>query len=330
MAVTSNQNKTSSSDKTDIIRALESGKSIVEIFLEFSVLVASSTITTPEDPVVKTPSSKQDAKKPLTKSPGRKSPSNPSTSGKGRKTGASRKGKKHLIVDRRRKRKDHHRLPSSEEEEEEGGRVGAIDGSSSGESGDSDKTLSLPDSLGEDDLDLLNALSDPSTASSSSEEDCRDDNGSGEQESSSSSETLTLPVSGTKDLSAASSDGTKKGGGSRRQIILAANFSMAPNSNQEAGAAKKRSSTPKNLPENKSPSSPVVSAPLLGSSGRDEGQFVDLVKETDYQAAVYTVCSLLEHEKTLMALRVFVQWLTSFPIVFATCTTQVKSSVCCW
>ncbi len=236
---------------------------------------------------------------------------------------SAKRGKRRVIVDRRRKRKDHRRLLSSEEEEDGVGNRNSSMSEDTDESGDSDKTLSLPDSLGEDDLDLLNALSDPSTASSSSEDDQEEESGaSADMGSSSSGEAMALSASGDKNVSASSLKAAKKTAGGRRQIILAANFSMTKDTNCKVETG----TEPPQSVDKLSDHSTAKGTSKAG--GEDETHFVELLRETDYQAAVYTACALLVHEKTLMGLRLFTQWLTSYPIVFATCT-QVCCCTCC-
>jgi len=237
-----------------------------------------------------------------------------------------------LIVDRRRRHKGNHRhhIPSSEDEESLGGTNDSSFSDDSDLSDDSNRTFSLPDNLGEDDLDLLNTLSDCNSISSSSEED----NARGDEsdtararagiENSSSSETRLLLSSASENSSEASLKPLKRSGGSgRRQIILAANFSMRNNADQTMAAATEGPKASKKIAGKASVDSSSASAPSLSAGGGDEGQFAELVKETDQQAAVHAACSLLVHEKSLMALRLFVQWLSSYPIVFATCT-QVR------
>ena len=255
--------------------------------------------------------------------------------GKKDKDGARKGSKRRLVVDRRRRRKgkDHHRhLPSSEDEEN--GTNNSSFSDDSDLSDDSNRTFSLSDSLGEDDLDLLNALSDRNSISSSSEEDsARGDESDSIRaavgvENSSSSEAYLLPSSASESSSEAFLKPLKRSGGSgKRQIILAANFSMGSSAGQTVEAATEGPNASKKVAGKALVESSSASAPSLSAVGGDEGQFAELVRETDQQAAVYTACSLLVHEKSLMALRLFVQWLTSYPIVFATCT-RVRAGFC--
>ena len=259
---------------------------------------------------------------------------------KGSTTG---KSKKRVIIDRRRKRWDHCQVPSNKEEDRR--RVGSDDSASGNEafgggescgSDDEDDLSLFTDNLGEDDLELLNSLSGPSTSSS-------EDEGAGIKDKG-------KAINDEQPDDTASSgtfSSARKGG--KRQIFLAANFSLAPGS-----PSPNRTSIPVAKPAHNetsyggvhttmaaetagqehtlppSSSSPTVSSSLDLAVGSNS-QLKDLIKETDCQMAVFTACSLLAGEKTLMALRLFTHWLYSYPIVFATCTKvcihQISSGV---
>lgn len=317
---TTSNNDRISSKHADIMTALVSGRSIVEIFLEHGVSVVSLEAT--ERPVAVSSITKQDVKKPVIKSVSKASS----------KSGDSGKAKRHVIVDRRRKRRDRHQMPSSEEEEEEEGARGGVvsddsasedESFSGGGSSDEDGLSLLPNNLGEDDLELLNSLSEPSTSSEEEEE--------GETDKLEDEKIDLGDETEGAAASIASSGSAKKGGvGGKRQIILAANFSMAPSSNSPDGRSAPasngdnsggQSTTKETTMEIRSTSSFFNAS----SVNKEDSQLKELMKETECQAAVYTTCSLLAEEKTLMALKVFTQWLHSYPIVFATCT-QVRLS----
>ena len=307
-----------SNKNADIIQALESGRSITEIFLEHNVSVVSRKGA--EKSVKVWSGAKHDVMTLMSKSDNKTS------------LNASEKTMKQVIVDRRRKRRFRRQMPSSDEGEERG--VGSDDSSSEFESfggrgGSSDEDdLSLPDNLGEDDLELLRSLSELST--SSSEED--DDEEEGKDESKEEKTSICEEPEGAAPFGPA-----RKGGG-KRQIILAANFSMVPGStsfNQRSAPVVAKSEEDNNVGDLVSkerkiaveiPSSSSINISPLNSATGDNSQLQDLMKETDCQSAVYTSCFLLVEDKTLMALRLFTHWLYSYPIVFATCT-QVKSGL---
>lgn len=262
---------------SSIADCLEHGKSIVSVLLEHSVATAAMPQPAVAETEGTTAASKADVK--------------PATALEG-----SPAKKKHRVVDRRRTRKvGGEREKLDEEEGEESDSDGDLDGSIGGSSNGSLSVLS--EDLGEDDLELLDSLSDSST--SEPEEDDSDKKPE-TVEAPSSGDTPTDPATGV-------APGKKTG---RRQIILAANFTMPPAiAPHDSGGRVKGSAFP----------SPAQGQP----SPKADRQLGELVKNTAIQTSVYTACSLVAEESGLMALRVFIYWLQSYPIIIATCT-QVR------
>ncbi len=203
--------------------------------------------------------------------------------------------KRHLrqaISRRRRPRRRGGACESSEEEEDE---------KDSDSSSDSSSILSgdiLSDNLGEDDLEMLEKLSE---YSSSEDED----------NSSSSEKTPPRPTLPSV-VTIESPPSTQKK--AKRQIILAANFSNV---------------TPKVKP--KIETEPVVeTSPLVMASADVDTTAVDdslryLMETTRQQSVVHSACGLIATVSYLMPLRLFMEWIQSYPIIIAT-----SSQVCMW
>lgn len=275
--------------KADIIDSLEHGKSIVSLFMEYEVPAI----------VLREESG--------TKSSAKKTPP-PTPSGSTSAVGHTpSKQKKRRVVDRRRRKRGgvSERNSSGEEESEDDSDSLSSDGSLEKLSSD-DEDLSL-DNLGEDDLDLLDSLSE----SSSSEEDEE-----GEKEE---RRNVAEDVSSRKNLSTLSDVtpapvSSKRAG--RKHIVLAANFSMPPKNPHSP--AQQKSDADSNACSNVTPTP--------SQQQQTDSQLAELVEDTTFQSAVYAVCKLLAEEKCLMALKVFTYWLHSYPIIIATCT-QVRKVV---
>jgi hypothetical protein len=250
------------------------------------------------------------------------------------------KEKKHRVVDRRRRGGGRREMLGSEEEEEEEEEDSDGDSDRGSIGGSSDGTLSvLSEDLGEDDLALLDSMSD-----SSSEEE--------EEEEEEETPKQGKPVQGDIEAvggtsTAVSATGLLPGPVKRtgkRRIVLAANFTMPPSSPQgklksddisdtspkisklkpdinASGEAKSLTGLPLPPPAPLPPSSPADGIP----TPKSDTQLEELMHSTDVQASVHTACSLVAEENSLMALRVFIYWLQSFPIIIATCT---QVSVC--
>ena len=286
------ETKASAPTEPEIVDALEHGKSIVSILSEHGILAVSSqlSVTKPLESVQDTSVSKTAAVPSKLDSPS--------------------KQKQHRVVDRRRTRAggSHGQRPISEEEEE----LELASDSDAGSSISSDDSLSvLSEDLGEDDLELLDSLSDSSSSEPEDEGNEQPPGGGASRE----------PFSGALSTPTAAATGllpnpVKKTG--KRQIILAASFNMAPGKPKpEDTAGGMASSEAKARDGHPSPLLPTPSAPQASSKASIDH---DLAKSTETQALVSTACRLVAEESGLMALRVFVYWLQSYPIIIATCT----------
>lgn len=283
--------------EAEIVDSLEHGKSIISILLEHGISAVESRPA--ETKVEETKSSKQQGASGTAQvSPAVESPT---------------KQKKHKIVDRRRRTRrrggDRERLGS---DEDESGSDSDLDGSIGGSSSGSLSVLS--DDLGEDDLELLDGLSDSSSPEPDDERDEKPplEETAGEALSGATTTTTTaLAATGEKSP-------VKRG---KRQIILAANFSMPP-SPPHRPKPTSTSGTTSEVKGRTGHPSPLLPSPLTQElpSSRTDSQLEDLLKSTQVQTSVYTACSLVAEESSLMALRVFVYWLQSYPIIIATCT----------
>lgn len=294
-------------DESDITVSLEHGKSIVSILLEHNISAVAS------EQEKHKPEQKQETESQRTNKSKALVPSGSSTPNKQR----TRK-----VVDRRRRRKGGDENPSSEEESNSDSDDSVSNSGSLGRLSSDENLSVLLEDLGEDDLELLDSLSE---SSSSEPEEEVGDNMPGIQKigKSPSSETNSSP--------------TRRAG--RRHIILAANFSMPPSSSHQGTGGGGGGAPEKSKPVATSekiisglgrtyPPSPPLPAPTITQSPgsnycKADSQLGELMKSTVFQTAVYTACRLVAEESSLMALRVFIYWLQSYPIIIATCT-QVK------
>ena len=290
----------------DIIQALERGKSVVSVLLEHGV-----SAITPE-PVGAIEQATASKREPATKDKSKVTTS--SSNSAPRHTQSKRKKKKkRRVVDRRR------RKPGDEDSGEDSDHS-ASDGDSSLSSSESldrlssDEDLAL-ENLGEDDLELLDSLSESS--SSGPEEE-----GEGEEVISSYNTTPSSDAKSTgSPLTPPAAAPTRRA--RRKHIVLAANFNMPPKtpphsspqpvSKQDHTSAKETGENSGRLPL------PTRSPGPLQRAVADQ-QLVELVEDTAHQSAVYTACRLLAEESSLMAVKVFTYWLHSCPIIIATCT----------
>lgn len=257
--------------EAEIADSLQHGKSIVRIMLDHGISVVVS------DPATARQDSKTGGVKPAAVL-----------------EGSPIKQKKRRVVDRRRTcRTGVEQGMLISEEEEESGSDGDLDGSI-GDSSDGSLSVLSDDLEEEDNLELLDSLSD-----SSEDEKVKEPvlNKTAE----------VAPDKGASATGLAPSPGKKTG---RRQIILAANFNMPP-----ASAPQKSGGTTSDKADR--PPSPAP------PSFKEDKQLKELLKSTAVQTSVYTACTLVAEESSLMALRVLVYWLQSYPIIIATCT-QVR------
>lgn len=284
--------------QVEIADSLEHGKSIVGILLEQGI---SAVTSQPAEA------------KPVEAKAGNQQDTTAATKTEAKPSVSLAKQKKHKVVDRRRTRRrggGNQETPSHDEEEEDSGSDSDLDGGSIGGSSDDGSLSVLSEDLGEDDLELLDSLSD---SSSSEPEDERDED----------------PVQGDIEAVGATSTAVSATGllpnpvkrARKRHIVLAANFTMPPSSPHKLkpGTSHEGVKGQTGLPYPLWPPKGLLDS-------KSDSQLDELVKSTQVQASVYTACSLVAEESSLMALRVFVYWLQSYPIIIATCT-QVRASV---
>lgn len=224
------------------------------------------------------------------------------------------KQKTRKMVDRRRKkRKGARNEMSSEEESEE--EISNDEGKLSRSS--SDHSLSvLSDSGEEDNLEMMESLSE---SSSSSEDETADG-------SKSDAKHHHQKVPSVKTNSTGPSPQQHRKSGGKRQIVLAASFNLAPNKTATSSPNLKTSSQIHEIPspyqtkEDISNSSSSLQTDITPRRSHDGVHLEQLVEETILQTAVHTACCLAGEENYLMIIKVFAHWLQSYPIVIASCT----------
>ena len=279
---------------------------------------------------------------------------------------------------------------SESDEERRPGRGGFLRSSS-----EESLPVLLDDGLGEDDLDMLEELSD-SSSGSDGEEPQRAKKEEGEQPEAATSgppgvlnqpkpleqvlaSTATLKTSESKDIvsnapanttsttvTTSSHSPRHRYSSSKRQIVLAANFNLPPPSANSVAVASPKQ--PPNLPvppqreatsqqsattnysEHSKPSThntsqaaavtatslanTATSVPTITSisdkstSEPGDAMLQQLLKETHFQSTAHLVCSLVAEEGYLMILKLFGEWLQSYPVVIATCGQVCGGSLC--
>jgi len=210
-----------------------------------------------------------------------------------------------MMHSRRRKRSSH-KVPSSSEEEEtessgsedEGG--SASDGSTLSRSSSGASLSVLSESLGEDDLEMLESLSE---------------SGSSSDEENSATQATPHPQQNASPSFTPKCEHHARPVGSKKRAVLAANFthpSVKEGNPQPTG--------------NSNPSHPKLSADIPQLQGADTANLYSedillqhLLDETRFQSAVHLVCSIAAEESYLIILKVFADWLQSYPVVIATC-----------
>lgn len=252
------------------------------------------------------------------------------------------------VVNRRRRRRQTNSDSSSEENES-----CSSDSDSDTGSATSEENLSvLNETLGEDELEMLDSLSD---SSSSCDESNPPVKGKSVEQSppQQSSQKSSHP-------SHTSSPSAKQQKGSKRQIVLAASFNLAPSPHSEkklesplssqvsaetgAKLNQELASTPEDLKVSSDMSKETGQSGFLGvrkpraatsisthpntATGSDAPSLNELIEETKYESLLHTVCCLATEESSLLSLRVFMEWLQSYPIVVAACS-QVRRVDCC-
>ena len=246
------------------------------------------------------------------------------------------------VVNRRRRRRRDDSDSSSEEYE-------SCSSDSDAKSATSDESLSLlTETLGEDDLEMLDSLSDSSSS-------CEENTASpvkGQTTSPNQSPPKSSLTASSKDPLFTGSPSSKQHKGGRRQIVLAASFNLAPStqtekkmetsqmntSQTETKSGQKvvsaiedlRISSDKTKETGKPPFFEAAQPPASVATGplshvdtaavSGALSLQELMEKTNYQSLLHTVCCLVAEESSLMSLRVFMEWLQSYPIVVAACS----------
>ena len=216
------------------------------------------------------------------------------------KTVEKKKKRLRKVFTRRRRRRGN----QDESSEEECEVLSSSDDESTA-SDDNDTLSTLSDALGEDDLEMLERLSD----CSSSEDESTDDKLSSLEKT---PPNLSQPLaSGVSPASV-----PKK---VKRQIILAANFSNA--SRPKLEETKVESELPNSASGTSVPSSHGTNSSVKQDPTSVDNSLRYLLEKTGDQSIVHSVCCLVAEESYLMSLRVFMEWIQSYPIAVA--STQV-------
>lgn len=294
--------------EAEVLASLERGKSIARILLEHSVSAQPPSRKDPEE--------------------SRQEPESEDTTKQDKSSISKKQQKKKVrVVDRRRRRlggRERERESSGEGSDDSDDSGSSDNGSLGGYSSD-DEDLSV-DNLGEDDLELLDSLSDSSSSGAEDKED-----GQPKRANPQTGTTPSLQASPTVSNPAPRTSAPAKRPG-RKHIVLAANFSMPPSISYQGMPQKPKASKPR--------SELVTDRGASGGGGGDRGHHPSSLsgppppsqasdghmpgdqpaQDTPFQTAVYTTCSILAEESSLMALRVFTYWLQAYPIIIATCT----------
>ena len=225
------------------------------------------------------------------------------------KKGGKKQRLRQMMNSRRRKKSSHKDSSSSEEEEtESSGSENEHGGDASGGStlsrSSSGASLSvLSESLGEDDLEMLESLSE---------------SGDSSDEENSAVQTTLVPQQNPSPSFTLKSENRARPVGSNKRTVLAANFTF-PSINEG-----NPQSTSNSMRVN--PSRPSLSPHILQLQDEHTGKLYcedillqQLFDETRFQSAVHLVCSIAAEESYLMILKVFADWLQSYPVVIATC-----------
>ena len=264
---------------------LESEKTLVQLIAETNSLSACDCEKTPagiQQPMKEERSSFQNNTK--------SSKSIVQTKKISREAKAEKRRKALKVMNKRRRQRKRGGVQSSSDEEEE--EEEDTDSSSSGEVVGYKETILPPEHLGEDiDLQMIESLSDSS-------DDSRDEENK-------------YIVADKKPVveSSPNPPGTK----SRRNIVLAANFSLPGPTTSPRFRPKEQSSSVQQL-SNKEPTWQHKATP---TSLAIEEEIKKLSISTDHQELVHKALLIGSKEKYLCCIKVFSDWLQSYPAVLA-------------
>lgn len=275
---------------------IESEKSMVQLLLE-NERVGSVTLSLTTPPTCTSGSTSEKAEEKTNDSSLQKKPFSKSRKAVARIKAEKRKKALKVVNRRRRQRRKGGGATSSSDED------GSSDSVSGGEGGvslsDNDSTM---EQLGEDiDLLMIDSLSESSN-------DERDDVNDGDRSSLVSKQSP--PINRT-------STGTK----GRRNIVIAANFS-----NQVSSGSSNPSTNPSLVPNPSQSSSsslgdsqPKSHNTSAVSTTDDDHTLRSLQLSTQYQEVVSKACEIVSKEKYMQCVKVFADWLVSYPSVLASC-----------
>lgn len=333
------------SDDTE--QAIGQGESMIDVLLrnkvDVSALITGSTAMVEESSKSKVRTST--AVEMSSKKQGKTPPQRKNDTYKHRKE-SKKLPKKRLpnVVNRRRRKRRDDSDSSSEE---------SCGSDSDTRSATSDESLAmLTEILGEDELEMLDSLSDSS--SSCDESTASTVKGQTVKQSSPNQSPPKSALSApSRDHSFTGSPSAKQHKGGRRQIVLAASFNLAPSPQSEkkietsqvdVSQTKTKSGDQKvvstvedmriSSDRTKETGKPLffgvaqlngsmATGPLSHIDTATESSLAELMEKTHYQSLLHTVCCLVAEESSLMSLRVFMEWLQSYPIVVAACS-QVR------
>jgi len=228
-----------------------------------------------------------------------------------------------IMHSRRRKRSGCNASSSSEEEETDSSgsdseKGSASDGSTLSKSSSEGGLSVFSESLGEDDLEMLESLSESGNSS--------------EEENSAALTTLASSSHPQRNTSLSfmpkrSSDGTKP----PSQLPQTSEHQMGPPKKDRLAAKSSLPSIKEGTPRSPGNSTSKLLAHIPQQQkantaelhSKDDVLLQQVLDETRLQSAVHLVCSVAAEESYLMILKVFADWLQSYPVVIATCF-QVK------
>ena len=223
-----------------------------------------------------------------------------------------------IMHSRRRKRSGCNASSSSEEEETESSgsdsEKGVSDGSTLSRSSSEGRLSVFSESLGEDDLEMLESLSESGSSS--------------EEENSATLTTLASPSHRQRNISPSftpkrSSDGTKP----PSHLSQPSEHQIGPPKKDRLAAKSPLPSFKERVPQSPGNSTSRLLAHIPQQQKANtaklhsEGDVLlqQVLDETRLQSAVHLVCSVAAEESYLMILKMFADWLQSYPVVIATC-----------
>lgn len=246
--------------------------------------------------------------------------------GKGKEWSSKKQKKKqklHKLLHHRRRRRPGKSGSSSEEETSEN----EVEEGSVSRSSSEDSLSALSECLGEDDLDMMESLSESSCSTSDEEDENLSKEGTKQDKPTivdrmvSLQPTVKPPLSHRLQPGSPNTAHKQRSPGSRRKIVLAATFN--PPASQEHLIPSHH------LTQQAASSLRTLDKVRTGTTECDsQGDVLlqQLMEDTRYQSAVHYVCTLAAEDSYLMALKMFADWLMSYPVVVATCG-QVSLSI---